>query len=181
MSNRLERMDCYILAGCKAGSERDFERIGDETRLDLSFRNYAEVFDRVKLVLEPREATGRYLNYPHVCDPDSPKGEPGRVKAALKDARSEAIFIGSSEVVDFPAQLLVDLVRQYDGELFLGYRDVSGETVGSAVPFGIFNRRLAEQADYSLSDLNSVRNPAGEQIRFIPLPEGVDQALIATK
>jgi molybdopterin-guanine dinucleotide biosynthesis protein A len=174
MQNRFQEMTCFILAGGKDNSRKDFTDIDGLPRLEKGYRRYAAVFEKVKLVLKSEQAREKYLNYPHVCDDDPVHSVLAGLKAALEHAPSDAVFIGSSEIMDFPLELLVNLVKNYQGESYLVYcRDESGS--GEHQPlFGIYNKRLAPKLAEALSTgaltLESVLQGDG---RMIPLPDDV--------
>jgi molybdopterin-guanine dinucleotide biosynthesis protein A len=173
MKNRFAEMDCFVLAGGRSNVENDFKAAGELTHLEKGYRRYATVFEKVKLVLKKEQATEKYLNYPHICDEESDRGAVIGIKAALKQAGSEPIFIGSSDLVDFPLELAVELVNRYDGELFLGYCDAS-QPAGSYQPlFGVFSRELVDrlqEAGQSLRDLSRLLARVG---KLMPLPSGI--------
>ncbi len=181
MCDWFHRMDCYILAGGKADREQDFENAGDLTRLEKSFRHYAAIFDRVKLVIKSEQATERYLNYPHVCDLLPESSSTVGVSTALEDANSEAVFIGSSGIADFPPRLLVDLVKRYNGEQFLGYYDSKRSRDNCQMFFGIYNKRLAAKLVGKEQIADSIASLVGDDATLIPLPEDVDAQLIGIK
>jgi len=173
MKNRFAEMDCFVLAGGKSNESEDFQRVGELTRLEKGYRRYAAVFEKVKLVLKKDQATERYLNYPHICDEVSDRDAVIGIKAALEQSDSEAVFIGSSDIVDFPLELAAELVKSYNGELFLGYRDDSGEADSYQPLFGIFSKRLAGHLDsngFTLKELSQLLSREG---RLVPLPEHV--------
>jgi hypothetical protein len=57
MANRFTQMDCFILAGGPHNPTKDFEPEGDLTRLENGYRRYAAIFEKVRLVLKPEQAT----------------------------------------------------------------------------------------------------------------------------
>jgi molybdopterin-guanine dinucleotide biosynthesis protein A len=175
MPNRFAQMDCFILAGDPQNPTRDFEPEGDLTRLEYGYRRYASIFEKVRLVLKPKQATGRYLNYPHVCDDDPTPTPAVGLVTALRNSSSEAAFIGSTQMRDFPLDLVVNLVNGYNNELFLGY-----QTAGPNQPvFGICHRKLADQiaamAGLSRQKLEEMLVTCG---KLLPLPDksGVELA-----
>ena len=177
MTNRFAEMDCFVLAGGPRNPERDFEPVGDLTRIEHGYRKYASVFEKVRLVLKPEQATERYLNYPHVCDVLSDSGAVVGVATALDRAESEAVFIGSSEITDFPLGLIVDLVEQYDGELFLGYE--ADATGSQRLPlFGVFSTKLLAQLDPADLQVSSLLELLEREGRLMPLPPEVSAGQI---
>ena len=111
LAGRFGEMDCFLLAGGKDNPRKDLERDGDISRLERGYRRYAKLFERVTLVLKRDQATVPYVNYPHICDTETEHGAVYGVKAALQQAESDAVFIGSSDIVDFPLELACELVR----------------------------------------------------------------------
>lgn len=173
MKNRFAEMDCFVLAGGKSNQSEDFQPDGDLTRLEKGYRRYAAVFEKVKLVLKKDQATERYLNYPHICDEASDRGAVVGIKAALQHSESEAMFIGSSDIADFPLELAAELVKSYNGELFLGYCDQSDQAGKYQPLFGIFSKRLVghlEAAGLSLQEFSKTLLREG---RLMPLPSHV--------
>ncbi len=165
-------MDCFVLAGGKRNPSEDFEPAGDLTRLEKGFRRYAAVFENVRLVLKKEQATERYLNYPHVCDARSESGPVVGVETALDQARSEAVFIGSSEVTDFPLELVVDLVKKYDGELFLGYYDATRPEDQQPV-FGVFSKNLLNRLSGIGLKPEELSELLGREGTLMPMPPEV--------
>lgn len=178
MTERFAQMNCFVLAGGQK-SATHFQEQGDTTRLEKSYRRYASLFEQVSLVLKKEQARERYLNYPHVCDSLESESILAGVASALENARSEAVFIGSAELSEFPLELIVKLVREYDGESFLGYYDpASGEEKGQPL-FGIYHRRLAEKIE-KLGEESSeqLARLLAEVGRLVPLPQDVPAASI---
>ncbi|MCP4684950.1 MAG: hypothetical protein GY867_05810, partial [bacterium] len=145
----------------------------DLTRIEKGYRRYAAVFEKVKLVLKKDQATERYLNYPHICDNASDRSAVVGIKAALEQSDSEAVFIGSSDIVDFPLELAAELVKSYKGELFLGYRDESGQAARPQPLFGVFSKRLVQRLEAVGLSLQEFSNLLGREGRLMPLPSGV--------
>ena len=173
MTNRFAEMDCFVLAGGRSNESEDFEKVGELTRLEKGYRRYAAVFEKVRLVLKKDQATERYLNYPHICDEVSDRDAAVGIKAALEQSDCEAVFIGCSDIADFPLELAAELVKNYNGELFLGYRDESGRAGKYQPLFGVFSKKLVqhlESAGLSFKGLSEMLNREG---RLMPLPEGV--------
>ena len=172
MANRFAEMDCFVLAGGPRNPGRDFEPVGELTRLEKGYRKYASVFEKVKLVLKEKQATERYLNYPHVCDSQEGSGAAVGVATALDQAESEAVFIGSSEITDFPLGLIVDLVDQYDDELFLGY-DTDSANHQRLPLFGVFSTRLLTYLDRNDLQTSKLLELLDREGRLMPLPPEV--------
>lgn len=164
------KMTCYILAGGEKNPQIDFKSEGDLTRLEKTYRNYAKVFDRVKLVIKEDQAKERYLNYPHVCDSDKKQGSLVGVSAALADATTEAVFIGSSAISDFPPQLMVELVKNYNGEAFVGYAFDDNKTQPL---FGIYNKKLSDRLNLEeLENLEDLLDP--DDMKLLALPDEIE-------
>lgn len=166
MVNRFAQMDCFILAGGPQNQSRDFEPEGEITRLESRFRKFASIFERVRLVLKPEQATERYLNYPHVCDSDPTSSPVVGLMTALRNSNSEAVFIGTCEPSDIPLESIVELVNRYNNELYLGYRV---GTEGRSV-LGICHRRLADQIESEQTSGRRLGDILSENGTFIPLP-----------
>lgn len=169
MTNPYREITCFVLAGGRTTSIRDFELDGELTRLESVYRRYAKVFEKVMLVLKSEQAREQYLNYPYVCDRQSDSNVVHGVEAALENADSETTFIGSSAVADFPPELIVNLIREYRGESFLGYCASDGAACQPL--FGLYNRRLADKLNSgSASNRESLLSLVRAEGRFIPLP-----------
>lgn len=170
MQNRFREMDCFVLAGGKSNQERDFQPDGELTRLERGYRRYAAVFEKVTLVLKKDQARERYLNYPHVCDETTEHGAVHGIEEALRRSGSDAVFIGSSEITDFPLALVVDLVRNYQGESFLGYQS---DQQGAAQPlFGIYSKKLVEMLNEAKgADMTELMHLLARHGKLLPLPD----------
>jgi molybdopterin-guanine dinucleotide biosynthesis protein A len=178
MKNAFRGISCFVLATNKAAGKRHFEPAGDITRLEKSYRHYAKLFERVTLVLSPEQVNERYLNYPHVTDDRSREDPAHAVETALKHAPTDTVFIGSSDIDDFPLHLVVDLVRHYDGEPFLGYQLPDDDERAQPL-FGIYSREFAARlAGESLRKADELRDFAAREGRLIPLPEDVQPDVI---
>ena len=174
MCKWFKQMSCYILAGGKDNPKDDFLKIGDVTRLEKSFRSYAAVFDQVKLVIKKDQAREKYLNYPHICDEMDQSDSGVGVTAALRDADSEAVFIAASDINDFPLTLLVKLIKNYNGESFMGYVD---KTDKHQPLFGIYHKNIVEKLNNKLS-LKSLADLPKKDIKLLELPESVSSTCI---
>jgi len=174
MANPFRDMNCFVLAGGKRQRRRHFQPEGELTRLERSYRRYAKIFEKVSIVIKREQARERYLNYPHVCDETAEYDIAHGVEAALKNAESEAVFIGSCDITDFPVQLPVELVKQYKGEKFLGYYDASDDAETHQPLFGIYSKDLAPKIQAMLEtggrDLAALM---AEEGTLLPLPENV--------
>ncbi|MBD3403252.1 hypothetical protein GF420_10190 [candidate division GN15 bacterium] len=174
MENPFREMTCYVLAGGKRGREEHFRKEGPQTRLEKSYRRYATIFERVALVLKEDQAREKYLNFPHVCDDDAAMAPAHGIKAALSEAGSGPVFIGSLDIGEFPLQLIVDLVKSYNGEPFLGYYDPSGDKKNHQPLFGIYSPEMAGKIDEMLAEGEcDLRDLMVKQGRLMPLPDDV--------
>jgi len=172
MEKLISRMDCYVLAGGKSNPSEDFQPDGELTRLEKGYRRYAAIFDRVKLVLKKDQAREKYLNYPYILDDDSNQSAVIGVRAALKQSNSEAVFIGSSDISSFPLELVVDLIRQYQGESFLGYCDSSSSEKSQPL-FGIFHQSLTEHLDKAGDTISELSELLDREGKLLPLPDHI--------
>jgi len=167
-------MPCYILAGGRHSRDRDFQDEGGVTRLEKGYRRYAAVFENVTLVLKKDQAREHYLNYPHVCDDQPDFSELSGLHTVLNKTESDVVFVGSSEITDFPLELIVNLVRNYRGEMYLGYRAPNQPDSRPQPLFGIYHRSLAPKIREAMTEgpaaLTSLTESSG---RTIPLPDGV--------
>ena len=170
MQNRFAEMDCYVLAGGPRNPERDAQREGDMTRLERGYRRYAKVFEKVILVVKQHQARVPYVNYPHICDDEADQGAVYGIKTALREAESEAVFIGSSEIIDFPLELLYDLVTRYNGEMFLGYRDWLGSPGEPQPLFGVFHKKLVRKLEQAGESIEALQQVLAAEGKFVPLP-----------
>lgn len=170
MKNRFAEMDCYLLAGGKDNPTRDLKRDGDMTRLEKGYRQYAKLFEKVTLVLKEHQATVPYVNYPHVCDEEASHGAVVGVKTALQESESDAVFIGSTDIVDFPLELIFDLVSQYDGQPFLGYAGWINQPDHPQPLFGVFNKSLARRLESADQTIDALRDLLVREGTFLPLP-----------
>lgn len=141
MPQQFRQMSCYLLVGGKSNNSEDFSKQGELTRLENTYRRYAAIFDNVKLVIKAKQAKEHYLNYPHVIDNSDRQHFAVGLETALNDATSDAIFVGSSEVFDFPLELPVHLVKNYNGESYLGFSD-EDKSDDKQLLFGIYNRAM---------------------------------------
>lgn len=169
MPTIFQEMDCFVLAGGRSNRAEDFQQHGELTRLERGYRRYAAIFEKVTLVLKSDQARERYLNYPHVCDESPELGVAIGIEAALKNSESDAVFIGSTDIADFPLELLVELVKNYQGDAFLGYQ---GASDGSAQPFfGIYSKKLAPKLNAAMAgNLTALKQMIAQEGRLIPLP-----------
>jgi molybdopterin-guanine dinucleotide biosynthesis protein A len=172
MGNPYREITCYVLAGGKRNQTEDFQPQGDLTKLENSYRQYARVFEKVLLVLKKSQAREHYLNYPHVCDQQPDWNIVNGVETALDSSDSDTMFIGSSEITDFPPELIVELVKSYQGESFLGYS--SRNDVSCQPLFGIYSKRLVEKLRaLHTTDRSVLCQVIKEEGRLIPLPENI--------
>jgi hypothetical protein len=81
-------------------------------------------------------------------------------------------------MLDFPLDLLVNLIKKYDGESFLGYYDQSRGDQSRQPLFGIYKRDLSEQINLEQKQPTSVEDLLSGDVKLIPLPEGIDASCI---
>ena len=172
MNNPFREINCFLLAGGKRNRTEDFQPQGELTRLESGYRRYAQLFEKVTLVLKEDQAREQYLNYPHVCDSQPGWNAVYGIEAALRNSDSETVFIGSSDITEFPLELVVMLVKNYQGEPFLGFSAPEGAARQCQPLFGIYNRKLVRKLEEGVADdaaqLYRVLEAEG---RLIPLPE----------
>ncbi len=174
MTEQFKTMNCYILAGGK-NHQDDFSPLGDLTRLETGYRHYAKIFDKVKLVIKKDQAHEHYLNYPYVLDQNEKKHFSVGLEAALEDAKSDAVFIGSSDIFDFPLDWPVNLIKNYQGEPFLGYLVPDKEDENKKHLFGIYSKKaLSDLAAISDQPETSIMQYLTDCGRFLPLPDSSD-------
>ncbi len=173
MTNPFREIGCFLLAGGRRNQSEDFQPKGELTRLESGYRRYAQVFEKVTLVLKESQARERYLNYPHVCDQNPDWNAAYGIQTALSNADTETIFIGSSEITDFPLDLLVTLVKNYQGEPFLGFSAPFGAARSCQPLFGLYNKRLASKLQAAVEkDASELYRLLESEGRLIPLPQG---------
>lgn len=175
MCKWFKEMSCYILAGGEDNPKDDFLKIGEITRLEKSFRSYAAVFDKVKIVIKNDQAKEKYLNYPHICDEQELKSAAVGVEAALKDANTEAVFIGRSDINEFPLSLLVKLVKSYNGEAFMGYVNKNNN---HQPLFGIYSKELQSKFGTTDVDKFAFDKVQDENIKLLDLPDDIQAECI---
>ena len=179
MQNPFREMNCFVLAGGRGRRDRHFEQTGELTRLEKSYRRYAAIFERVTLVLKEDQAKEKYLNYPHVCDESDECSAAHGVETALKNANSEAVFIGSADIDDFPLHLAVELVRNYAGEDCLAYYVEDQRTHRKQPLFGIYSRKLAPKiAELIRQGKHSLADIMASEGRLLPLPKEIPATAI---
>ncbi len=165
-----KEMDCYIVIPSQPASKFTTDKIVERALLEQAFRNYAAVFDKVKIVITKSQAKEHYLNFPHICHSDKSATQVDLNKL-LTDADSDAIFVGHTEMGDFPISLLANLLKSYNGELFMGYK--SNLTQSSKLQFGIYSKAIVSKSSISLSKL-SIDSLDKKSYRLLPLPESTD-------
>ncbi len=159
-----KEMNCYIVATAEIDSLSKTDKIEQKALLEHSFRNYAAVFDKVKIVISKSQAKEHYLNFPYIIQ-DENSTEPNRLQTLATDATSEAIFVGHSAFYDFPISLLANLIKSYNGELFMGYKSENQKL--NQPPFGIYHTSLFTHKE----KLNSFETMIKKSYRLLPLPE----------
>ncbi len=174
-------MECFILAGGENQQKRYLKKVGEITQLEKSYRRFAAVFDRVKLVIKKEQAKEHFLNYPYVCDKQDVKEPVIGVETALQNASSDAVFIGSADISDFPLKLLMELINNYNGESFMGYYASEPGQSDYQSCFGIYNKKLLTKLNQPEISFNTLKELLADDIKLIRLPENYDAACIGIK
>jgi molybdopterin-guanine dinucleotide biosynthesis protein A len=179
MTDKFARMNCYLIAS-DGKADTDGSRDGESfKRLEKSYQRYASIFENVSLVLNPELAREGYLDFPHVCKKSKDICPVESVALAIKNANSEAVFIGSADISDFPLELAVKLVREYNGESFLGYRGPSDENRPTQPLFGIYSKKMAaELTDLDSEDSDRFMQLLGEVGKLMPISDSSAAAQI---
>jgi len=169
-------MSCYLLAGGRSNPSDDFSEKGELTQLEATYRRYAAIFESVKLVIKKDQAKEHYLNYPHVIDESDNRHFAIGIETALKDARAEAVFVGSSDFHNFPLDLPVHLVKSYEGESFLGFSESSLNNDNQHL-FGIYSTEMLPD----IIKVAQLPNDKGSDVirsqgKFISVPESAISA-----
>ncbi len=172
VSNAIEKMSCYILAGSNTvacGDEVDY----DMEKIERGYRKYARIFEDVKLVLTQKQAKEKFLNYPHVCEQEETPLLANSLKAALKDSKTDYIFVGSADITNFSLELPVNLIKEYGGESFMGY-DFEDQDGSNKFQFGIYNKKLLSKLlDIKPDDDQSIDSLLLSDGRLLKFPEGM--------
>lgn len=166
-------MSCYILAGAVTGGGRD-EADCDMEKVEKGYRQYARIFEDVKLVLTKEQAKEKFLNYSHVYEKQETPQLANSLKAALNDSKADCIFVGSADIINFSLELPVKLIKEYDGESFMGYEfdDKEGK---NKFQFGIYNKKLlATLLDISPDSSESIDSVLLADSRLLKFPEGME-------
>jgi molybdopterin-guanine dinucleotide biosynthesis protein A len=172
VNNPFREINCFLLAGGKSNRLEDFLPHGELTRLESGYRRYAQLFEKVTLVLKEDQARERYLNYPHVCDTNPGWNAVYGIEAALRNSESETVFIGSSDITEFPLELVLTLVKNYQGESFLGFSAPDGADRNCQPLFGIYNKSLARKLEQGVADdAAELYRVLAAEGRLIPLPD----------
>ncbi len=165
-------MNCYLVAP-EENSDNDNSRGGENfKRLEKSYRRYASIFENVSIVLRSDLAREGYLDFPHICNDLEENCPVESVMEALKNANSEAVFIGSAKISDFPLELAVKLVREYNDEPFLGYSSPTEADQPAQPLFGIYNKKIrAELSVLESNDSSNFMQLLGEVGKLVPIPD----------
>ena len=174
-------MECYILAGGENQQKRYLKKVGEITQLEKSYRKFAAVFDRVKLVIKKEQAKEQFLNYPYVCDKQDTRQPVVGVATALQNANSDAVFIGSADFSEFPLKLLVDLVNNYNGESFLGYCMDEPACGNYQSWFGIYNKKVLSKLSVTELSPDSLKKLLNDDTKLLPLPDNFDASCLGIK
>ena len=165
-----KEMECYIVVPTQPAGKFTTDKIAERALLEQSFRNYAAVFDKVKIVITKSQAKEHYLNFPHICQSDEYVTKVDLSKL-LTDANSDAIFIGHTEMGDFRISLLANLLKSYNGELFMGYK--SDRPHLNKLQFGIYNKALVSKCSNLQREI-AIDSLDKESYKLLPLPESSD-------
>ncbi len=157
-------MNCYVITSADTDIVRKTDKIEQKALLEQAFRNYAAVFDKVKIVISPSQAKEHYLNFPHLIQEQN-SNQPDSFHSLVKDATSEAIFVGHSDFYDFPISLLANLIKSYNGELFMGYKSKS--LIPTQPLFGIYHSSLFKQPEV----IKNIDTMDKKSFKLLPLPE----------
>ncbi len=183
VSNEIEKMRCYIITNSQPpdqdkqesgeNNENNENKSYDMDKLESGYKQYARIFEDVKLVLSADQAKESFLNYPHVCNKSDSRNFSDSLKTILEDSDGEYVFIGSSDIDNFSLELPLNLIRQYDGESFLGYTNDT-ETNKNNFHFGIYNKKLLGKLnEIPDGDTKSVEELLATESRLVEFPEGL--------
>ncbi len=168
----LRTMPCYLT------SEHPTDPVaqGDFEAVEESYRSYARLFDRVRLVLTRPQARERLLAYPHVVSEAEPTDRLEQIRSALDHTNAESIFVGDRTLTTFSPELVLELVRNYNGEAYLGYEPVDSH--GTPQPwFGIFRRDfVASLLERGVAASHRLTDRLTVQGRRLPLPSVIASA-----
>lgn len=157
-------MNCYVIASEQQVGNTSIDKITQKALLEQAFRIYASVFDKVKLVISPSQVKEHYLNFPYIVQ-DENSVQPDNLHSLASDATSDAIFVGNADYYDFPISLLANLLKSYNGELFMGYQS---ENLKPIQPhFGIYHKSLFANSQKS----QPIGSLDKKSYRLLPLPE----------
>ena len=168
-----KEMDCYILMPQQSEPKYTTDKIAQRAQLETSFRNYAAVFDKVKIVIDNSQEKEHFLNFPYVCHSQKSDTELN-LSTLISDATSDAIFIGHGDLVDFPISILADLLKAYNGEMFMGYK--SAKQNPHQVQFGIYHKSLVSKISKGKTD-TSLEAVESEAYKLLPLPKSAEAFL----
>lgn len=169
-----KEMDCFLLTQTTQKQKHTLDKIAQRAMLEQSFRNYAAVFDKVKLVISESQAKEHFLNFPFVSHSKNSSDE-FDLLPLLKNANSEAVFIGHTNLVDFPISILVELIKSYNNEMFLGYKSPS--TSSQKLNFGIYNKSIIPTLEKTASP--QIRKVADtRRFKFLSVPEAVQAVFL---
>ena len=162
-----KEMDCYLLTDTTPTQKYNFDKIVQRAQLEQSFRNYAAVFDKVKLVISDSQAKEHFLNFPHISIAKK-SFEEADLLNLLRNSKSEAVFIGYTNLVDFPISILSKMLQTYNNEMFMGYD--SKPSKSHSLSFGIYNKSMIPALEKSHK---AVQIQDKKRFKYLSIPESV--------
>ncbi len=165
-----KEMSCFLIVPKQPESIFKTDKIVQRAKLEQSFRNYAAVFENVKLVLTHSQAKEHYLNFPHICCTDN-SDPTSYLSRLINYTVSEAVFIGHTDIGDFPISILANLLKAYNGELFMGYK--SNNQQFNQKQFGIYHKNLISTITDSKEEIE-LDSLDKNRCRLLPFPKTVD-------
>lgn len=166
-----KEMNCYVIARPDNKTKKSVSAFDQRAKIEHSFRQYAAVFSKVKLVVEPEQEKDIFLSFPRLIDESQTAKSRLSLKKAFADADSDAVFIGTTDINDFPISLLSNLVKKYNGEKFLGYKIDDDEKSGQHL-FGIYKNSDENHAVDAL-DFDDA------DVKLLTLPEDIDSSCLS--
>ena len=164
MCKWFKEMDCYLFLNDNSPGRFKMDKITQRAKLESSFRNYAAVFEKVKIVINESQIKEHYLNFPYIVHTDN-RNVSLNLSTLLEDATSDAIFVGHTNLVDFPISILANLIKSYNGEMFMGYNSPKHNT--DLLPFGIYHKSIISQQSEPIK-IDSLKS---DSYTLLPIPE----------
>ena len=166
-----KEMNCYIIARPDNKTKKSVSAFDQRAKIEHSFRQYAAVFSKVKLVVEPEQEKDIFLSFPRLIDESQSLKNRISLKKAFADADSDAVFIGTTDINDFPISLLSNLIKKYNGEKFLGYK-IGDEDKSGQQLFGIYKNSTD---NHSVDALDF----SDEGVTLLTLPDDIDSSCLS--